>query len=89
MSSLGFSERGKMALNETVATKKLNTEKVVSAAGGAINSSTATHYDSIGTQAGYEIDVLAQLKANLSQVEDLSKKLHFVLNEVSGLIKKS
>ncbi|MCB0350930.1 MAG: hypothetical protein KDD38_07090 [Bdellovibrionales bacterium] len=37
---------------------------------------------------GYEVDVISQLKANLKQVEELNSRLRFVLNEVSGLIKR-
>lgn len=40
------------------------------------------------TGLSYEIDVLSQFKANMAQLEDLQMRLKFVMNEVSGLLKK-
>jgi hypothetical protein len=36
----------------------------------------------------YEVDLLSQFRANLSQLEELSARMGFMMNEVSGLIKK-
>jgi hypothetical protein len=78
-----------MAINEINAVKTLNPKFDV-----ASNLSVKTNSDvseaglATSLEQGYELDVLSQFKANLSQVEDLNMRLRFVLGEVSHLIKK-
>lgn len=36
-----------------------------------------------------ELDVIEQLRANLAQLEDLHGRVHFMMSEVSYLLKKS
>lgn len=36
-----------------------------------------------------EVDVIEQLKANLSQLEDLHQRLRFMMGEISYLLKKN
>ncbi len=36
----------------------------------------------------YEVDVLSQFRANLNQLEELNSRLHFMMNEVAGLVKR-
>jgi hypothetical protein len=38
--------------------------------------------------AFYEKDVLSQFRANLNQLEELNARLHFMMNEVAGLVRK-
>jgi hypothetical protein len=39
--------------------------------------------------ASYEADVLVQLKSNIAQLEDLHARMHFMMNELSYLLRKS
>jgi hypothetical protein len=55
------------------ATKKMNSASV-----------EVLHQD----ESYYEIDVLSQFRANLNQLEELNSRLHFMMNEVAGLVKK-
>lgn len=45
-------------------------------------------YSDVTPDRGYDVDVLSQFKTNLQQVEDLNRRLRFVLVEVSSLIKR-
>lgn len=47
-----------------------------------------THVSHDLTRSPYEVDVLSQFKANMSQLEDLQARFKFVFNEVSSLLSK-
>lgn len=46
-------------------------------------------YHELAGLSSEPLDVLSQLKVNLSQIEDLHGRLNFMVTEVSELIKKS
>ncbi len=54
-----------------------------------IRSSYRQTYREIGDQHVVETDVLAQLRANMAQLEDLHGRMKFMMVEVSYLLKKS
>jgi hypothetical protein len=64
-----------MAINElTIATKVATAKKIERAP-----SVTPSYYDT---------DVLTQFRANLEQVEELTRKLRFVMGEVQQVVAK-
>ena len=44
--------------------------------------------ESVSRRAGYELDVISQLQANLVKLEDLQGRLQFMMAEVSQLVKR-
>lgn len=46
-------------------------------------------YNEMTDQHVVEVDVLEQLKANLSQLEDLHQRMRFMMGELSYLLKKN
>jgi hypothetical protein len=59
-------------------------QRSVGPAGAAPAAESLNEHD----QSFYEKDVLSQFRANLNQLEDLNSRLHFMMNEVAGLVKK-
>ncbi len=57
-------------------------------AAGAVDSYGELSRDLTDT-ASYEADVLVQLKSNIAQLEDLHARMHFMMNELSYLLRKS
>lgn len=50
---------------------------------------TGVYTEEIPTSANtYKKDVISQFRMNLSQLEDLHGRVKFLMNEVSGVIKK-
>lgn len=45
-------------------------------------------YESPSVASGVDVDPITQLRANLSQVEDLIGRLRYVMGEVNSIIKK-
>lgn len=69
-----------------------NTDKSIQVTAAKNNSLSDVEFDTshVSTDLDriYELDVLSQFKTNLAQVENLSRRLKFVLGEVSQLINK-
>lgn len=55
----------------------------------ALTSYLSPAYHELAGLSSEPLDVLSQLKVNLSQIEDLHSRLNFMVAEVSELIKKS
>jgi len=73
-------EREKKMKAQTAETINVNTVNAASSAAEILRDEK--------TQSFYEIDVLSQFRANLNQLEELNSRLHFMMNEVGGLVKK-
>jgi len=54
----------------------------------AVNTAPAAETLSDHDQSFFEKDVLSQFRTNLNQLEELNARLHFMVNEVAGLVKK-
>lgn len=48
-----------------------------------------TSYREIPGRYTEDVDVLAQLRLNLSQLADLQGRMNFLLNEIKGIVRKS
>lgn len=66
----------------------LKSQSVVVASSPAVET-RAFRTEIAAPAAAYESDVLVQLKANLATLEDLHGRLHFMMGEISYLLKKS
>ena len=70
-----------------------NTKVLVSGAELEIPAAAATHfvrpaYHEIPEAQSDQVDVLAQMKANLDQLEDLQGRLRFVMGEIRAVARK-
>jgi hypothetical protein len=54
-----------------------------------VASSRRQSYHELGGQHVVELDVLEQLKLNLSQLEDLHLRMKFMMSEISYLLRKA
>lgn len=79
-------------MTTTTATRNAKAESSIvgpNAGTNELHSSSYRHsYHEMKDQHLVEVDVLEQLKANMSQLEDLHARLKFMMAEVAYLIKK-
>ena len=54
-----------------------------------VRASFRQTYHEIADRHVVETDVIEQLRANLSQLEDIQGRMHFMMKELSYLLKKS
>lgn len=75
-----------MALNEMTVVESQATAKKIEEKNTVAPYETG--YQSMPKSARYDVDVLSQFRANLEQVEELTRRMKFIVGEVNQLIVK-